>query len=67
VEDKPYKLIIALAVTNLFNRTNQGQPIGNLSSPLFGTSNSLSQAGQSIFGPSAASNRTIGVRVQFTF
>jgi Carboxypeptidase regulatory-like domain len=66
-EDKPYRLIIALAATNLFNRTNQGQPIGNLSSPLFGTSNSISQAGQNIFGPSAASNRTIGVRVQFTF
>jgi Carboxypeptidase regulatory-like domain/TonB dependent receptor len=66
-EDKPYKLIISLAVANLFNRTNPGTPIGNLSSPLFGLSNSLSLIGQAGFGANTSSNRSVTLRAQFTF
>lgn len=67
-EDKPYKLTISLFVANLFNRTNKGTPIGNLSSPQFGTSNGLSGLGQFTFGASAAqSNRSVTLRAQFTF
>jgi hypothetical protein len=67
-EDKPYKLTLSMFVSNLFNRTNQGPPIGNLTSPIFGISNSLSPISQFGFGASAAqSNRSISLRAQFTF
>jgi hypothetical protein len=67
-EDKPYKLTISLFVANPFNHTNKGTPIGNLTSPLFGISNSLSPNGQFSFGASAAqSNRSVSVRAQFNF
>jgi hypothetical protein len=67
-EDKPYRLTVALFVANVFNHTNAGAPIGNLSSPLFGTSNSLSGLGQFTFGASSAqSNRSVSLRVQFQF
>src|SRR5207253_9355152 len=67
-EDRPYKLTISLFVANLLNHTNKGTPIGNLSSPLFGTSNSLSGLGQFTFGASAAqSNRSVSLRAQFQF
>jgi hypothetical protein len=67
-EDKPYRLTLSLFVSNLLNHTNQGTPIGNLSSPQFGTSNSLSGNSQFTFGASAAqSNRSVSLRAQFTF
>ena len=67
-DDRPYKLTISLFVANLLNHTNKGTPIGNLSSPLFGTSNSLSGVGQFTFGASAAqSNRSVSLRAQFQF
>ena len=67
-EEKPYRLTISLFVANVFNHTNLGTPIGNLSSPLFGTSNSLSGLGQFTFGASAAqSNRSVSLRAQFQF
>jgi len=67
-EDKPYRLTLALFVANVFNHTNAGTPIGNLSSPSFGTSNSLSGLGQFTFGASSAqSNRSVSLRLQFQF
>src|SRR2546430_6959014 len=67
-EDRPYKLTISLFVGNLLNHTNKGTPIGNLSSALFGTSNSLSGNSSFTFGASAAqSNRSVSLRAQFTF
>jgi Carboxypeptidase regulatory-like domain len=67
-EDRPYRLTISLFFANLFNRTNKGTPIGNLTSPLFGTSNALSGISQFGFGASAAqSNRSVSVRAQFSF
>src|SRR5206468_638455 len=67
-EDKPYKLTISVFVVNLFNHTNKGTPIGNLSSPQFGTSNSLSGFGQFTFGASSAqANRSVSLRAQFQF
>ncbi len=67
-EDKPYRLTLSVFVGNLFNHTNKGQPIGNLSSSLFGTSNSLSGLGQFTFGANAAqSNRSVSLRAQFQF
>src|SRR6185369_15624231 len=67
-EDKPDRLTLSLFVANMFNHTNAGTPIGNLSSPLFGTSNSLSGLGQFTFGASTAqSNRSVSLRAQFQF
>ena len=66
-----YNLTFSLNALNLFNNTNAGTPIGNLSSSLFGTSNSL--AGGFGFGPpgsstsSAAYNRRLEAQVRFTF
>jgi Carboxypeptidase regulatory-like domain len=67
-EDKPYRLTLSVFVSNLFNRTNNGPPIGNLTSPLFGLSNSISPISQFGFGASASqSNRSVSLRAQFTF
>ncbi|PYS38727.1 MAG: hypothetical protein DMF71_16375 [Acidobacteria bacterium] len=67
-EDKPYKFTIGVAVSNLFNRTNKGTPIGNLSSPVFGLSNSISAISQFGFGSSASTNnRSVSLRAQFSF
>jgi Carboxypeptidase regulatory-like domain len=61
---KPYKLSVAISVQNLFNHTNAGLPIGNLSSDLFGQSNTTSSEGA--FG-NATSNRRISLVVRFNF
>ena len=68
---KKYNLTFSLQTLNLLNNTNAGTPIGNLSSPLFGTSNSIT--GGFGFGPqgssqsSAAYNRRIEAQVRFSF
>jgi hypothetical protein len=53
---KPYSLAFSMAVQNIFNRTNFGPIIGNLSSPLFGQANSVS-----------ANARRIDFQVRFSF
>jgi hypothetical protein len=53
---KPYSLAFSMAIQNLFNRTNFGPIIGNLSSPLFGQANSVS-----------ANARRIDFQVRFSF
>ena len=67
--DKPYNLTFGVQITNLFNRTNLGQPISVLSSPRFGTENSLS-GGFGGFGGGAASNagnRRVILTMRFSF
>ena len=54
-----YNLTLSVSARNLFNNVNLANPVGNLSSPLFGTSNAL--AG----GP--FSFRRIDLQAQFTF
>ena len=61
-----YNLTLALAVRNLFNRVNLSTPVGNLSSPLFGESTSLS-GGFGPMGASAASNRRLDLQLRFSF
>jgi hypothetical protein len=58
-----YNLTFSVNARNVFNNVNFGTPIGNLSSPLFGESNSL--AGQPY--SSSTANRRIDLQVQFTF
>jgi hypothetical protein len=62
-EGSKYSLTFSASARNLLNHMNLGAPIGNLSSPIFGTSNSIHG-----FGPGGASaNRTIDLQVRFSF
>ncbi|HEX8745656.1 MAG TPA: carboxypeptidase regulatory-like domain-containing protein [Pyrinomonadaceae bacterium] len=65
--EKRYGLTLTLRVQNLFNRTNGGVPVGNLSSPLFGQS--VSSAGSFGFGGAnpSAGNRRLETQIRFTF
>ncbi len=61
--DRRYNLTFSISARNLLNHVNQGTPVGNLSSPLFGRSNSL--AG----GPfsTSSANRRVDLQVMFSF
>jgi hypothetical protein len=62
-----YNLTFSVNAQNLFNRTNAGTPIGNLSSTLFGLSNST--AGGFGFGGQnqGAGNRRVEMQLRFSF
>jgi len=62
---RSYGLTIAVQVENVFNHTNAGTPVGNLSSPLFGQS--YSSAGAYGFGANPAGNRRIRAQLTLTF
>jgi hypothetical protein len=69
-EGKRYNLTFSINFQNLFNRTNAGLPVGNLSSPLFGES--LSTAGGfggfgGGGGNPAAGNRRVQAQIRFSF
>ena len=61
--NRRYNLTFSASARNIFNSVNLAAPQGNLSSPLFGESTSLS----GIFGPASAANRRIDLQVRFTF
>jgi carboxypeptidase family protein/TonB-dependent receptor-like protein len=66
--DRSYKLTVSVFAFNLLNRTNRGTPIGNLSSPFFGLSNTLASSALGLPGSSnAASNRRIDIGLQLRF
>lgn len=61
-----YNLTLGIIVRNLFNDTNAGLPVGNLSSPSFGRSNWLA----STAGPADiafGNNRRLQLQVRFDF
>ncbi|MGB8473808.1 MAG: carboxypeptidase regulatory-like domain-containing protein [Candidatus Acidiferrum sp.] len=58
-----YNLTFSVGARNIFNNVNYGTPIGNLTSPLFGQSNSL--AGRPFSSPTA--NRQLELQMFFTF
>lgn len=58
-----YSLTFSASGRNIFNNVNLSNPIGNLSSPLFGQSNGLAGGP---FG-SSSSNRRIDLQVTFSF
>lgn len=61
--DRRYSLTLSVSARNLFNIVNLDTPVGNLSSPLFGTSTAIHG-----FGPGGGSaNRTIDLQVRFAF
>ena len=59
--NRRYNLTFSISARNLFNTFNPGNPVGNLSSPLFGQT--LSVGG---FGSSSA-NRRVDLQVRFSF
>jgi hypothetical protein len=74
VTDKRYNLTISVLAHNLLNHVNLGPAIGNLSSPLFGLSNTLaggfgfgSQSGTSAAGGTESGNRRIELQLRFSF
>ncbi len=74
VTDKRYNLMVSVLAHNLLNHVNLGPVIGNLSSPLFGMSNTLaggfgfgSNSGTSAAGGTESGNRRIEMQVRFSF
>jgi len=69
-DESPYKLEFAVQIRNLFNRTNPGTPVGNLSSRFFGQATSSAPnfgGGGGGGGSSTANNRRIRLEIQFSF
>ncbi|HEY0004284.1 MAG TPA: carboxypeptidase regulatory-like domain-containing protein [Pyrinomonadaceae bacterium] len=66
-----YSLTFSLNVQNLFNHTNEGPPIGNLRSRLFGLSNSTAGGfgfgGGGGGGNQSAGNRRVEAMIRFSF
>lgn len=63
---RPYHLGLSIYVSNVLNSTNEGNPIGNMSSPFFLKSN----GGQNFifFGPGGAGgNRQVNLSVRLGF
>ena len=58
-----YNLTLGIGAMNAFNIVNLGTPVGQLSSPLFGKSNSVASG----FGPPGGGNRLIDFQVMFSF
>jgi hypothetical protein len=66
--DKRYSLSFSLQIQNLFNRTNEATPVGNLSSPFFGRALGINGGlGAGGGGSAAAANRRVEAQVRFTF
>jgi hypothetical protein len=63
--DHRYNVTLSVSARNLFNHVNPGQYIGNMSSPLFGQSNSIG-GGYDHYG-SGANNRRIDFQLRFSF
>ena len=63
--ERPYKLRLSVSARNLLNTSNPGLPIGNLTSPLFGLSNSIAYSS----GPDrqGGNNRSFDFQILFTF
>jgi hypothetical protein len=62
-----YSLNLSINIQNLTNSTNKGIPVGNLSSPLFGISNSGAGRFGSNGGSQSAGNRRIDLQARFNF
>jgi hypothetical protein len=65
--DKRFNLTLSASARNLLNHVNLGTPIGNLSSPLFGESNSLGGMMGPGGGGGAAGNRRLELQLRLSF
>jgi hypothetical protein len=66
-DESPFTLEFSIYVRNLFNRTNNGMPVGNLRSPFFGEPTSLAGGFGFGGGGSQAGNRRIEFEIEFNF
>lgn len=70
-EAKRYSIQFSVNFSNLFNKVNLSNPVGNLSSPSFGESLSLGGQfggfGGGGFGSSGAGNRRVSAQIRFNF
>jgi hypothetical protein len=64
-----YNLTLSLQASNILNRTNLGQPIGTITSPLFGISNTVARGfgGPGGGGGGDSFNRRIELSLRFNF
>jgi Carboxypeptidase regulatory-like domain len=71
--NKRYNVTFSLSFQNIFNRTNLGSPVGNLSSALFGQSTSIVRGfggfggGGGGGGNQGGGNRSIQAQLRFSF
>ncbi len=72
--EKRYNLTLSIFARNLFNNVNPGLPIGSLSSPLFGRSNSIAGGfggqrggGGGGGGDRCPDNRCVEAQIRFSF
>jgi hypothetical protein len=71
--EKRYNLNVGVFITNLLNKNNKANPIGNMSSPFFGTSTSTGGGfggfggGGGGFGGGNNGNRRIELSIRFSF
>ncbi len=63
-ENRRYQITFAVMAHNLFNIVNLGTPVGTITSPLFGKSNSLAGG---FFATGQGANRSINLMVRFSF
>ncbi|HEX5412067.1 MAG TPA: carboxypeptidase regulatory-like domain-containing protein [Terriglobia bacterium] len=61
--DHRYQFELGVMANNVFNKVNLGAPVGNITSPLFGHSNSLAGG----FFNNQSANRTINLFLRFSF
>jgi hypothetical protein len=64
--DRKYNLTVAVQARNLLNHTNPGPIIGDITSPLFGQSNTMAGSGGGVFSE-GANNRRIELQMRFSF
>ena len=63
--ERPFKLRLSVSIRNLLNTNNPGTPIGNLTSPLFGLSNSIAYSSGA--DRQAGNNRSFDFQALFIF
>ncbi len=61
--NRRYQLELGVMAHNVFNKVNLGTPVGNLTSPLFGQSNSLAGG----FFNNQSANRSLNLFLRFSF
>jgi hypothetical protein len=62
-----YNLILSLSARNVLNHNNPGPIVGNITSPLFGSSNQVAAGTNGEGFSENASNRRLEVQIRLTF
>jgi hypothetical protein len=65
--ERRYNLIVGISARNLLNHTNPGPIIGDITSPLFGTSNQTNVAPNGEGFSESANNRRLEFQIRLTF